>query len=248
MKVIILAAGIGNRLGGSAGDKPKSLIEIDQISLLERHVRYLKEHGLQDIYVVSGFQQELMLAKLNELGIADKNIVNPQFRLGSAISLHCAKEVLSSSDDILLMDADVLYAGEILQRLVNTENKNCFLLDRDFETGEEPVKLCVKDGLLIDFRKKIHKDLEYDFQGESVGFFKFSAVMSEKLLARLQHYIDSELNEAPYEEAIRDLLLAEPERFSFEDITGLPWIEIDFPEDLIRARTEILTQIQALEN
>jgi choline kinase len=46
-----------------------------------------------------------------------------------------------------------------------------------------------------------------------------------------------------YEEAIRDLLLAEPERFSAEDVSDLLWTEIDFPEDVVRARDEILPQL-----
>ena len=48
----------------------------------------------------------------------------------------------------------------------------------------------------------------------------------------------------PYEETIRDVLLTSPRgKFAFEDITGLPWIEIDFAEDVERAKTEILPQI-----
>ena len=48
----------------------------------------------------------------------------------------------------------------------------------------------------------------------------------------------------PYEEAIRDVLLTSPRRtFAFEDITGLPWIEIDFAADVDRAEAEILSRI-----
>jgi choline kinase len=47
----------------------------------------------------------------------------------------------------------------------------------------------------------------------------------------------------PYEEAIRDVLLAEPRQFGYEDVTGLPWIEIDFPEDVKRARDDILPRL-----
>lgn len=248
MKVIILAAGIGKRLGKSSDDGPKCLLEIDGSSLLERHVVQLKQLGLEDVNIVVGYQQERMVKELDRLGLAGKFFYNPDFRLGSIVSLYCAREILSSGEDVVLMDADVLYAPQILEALIKTEYSNCFLLDRDFEPGEEPVKLCVRDGQLIDFRKKIDKDLHYDFQGESVGFFCFSAAMANKLVKRLQQYVDEEHLDEPYEEAIRDLLLEHPDAFSYEDISGLPWIEIDFPEDLIRARTEILSKIEALEN
>ncbi len=52
--------------------------------------------------------------------------------------------MLVAGDDILLMDADVLYDRCIIERLVKTNISNCFLVDRDLEPGDEPVKLCVR--------------------------------------------------------------------------------------------------------
>jgi choline kinase len=51
--------------------------------------------------------------------------------------------------------------------------------------------------------------------------------------------------DAPHEEAVRNVLLREPGAFGFEDVTGVPWIEIDFPEDVVRAREQILPAIRA---
>jgi choline kinase len=45
------------------------------------------------------------------------------------------------------------------------------------------------------------------------------------------------------EDPLRDVILEAPDVFGFEDITGLPWIEIDFPEDVVRARTEVLPRL-----
>ena len=59
-----------------------------------------------------------------------------------------------------------------------------------------------------------------------------------------QDYVTQERQEEPYEEVIRDLLLQTPERFGYEDITGFPWIEIDFPEDLQRAQQDILPRLE----
>ena len=74
------------------------------------------------------------------------------------------------------MDADVLYDHNILGRLINSDKENVFLLDQDFEMGEEPVKLCVRNGShLVEFRKQLDENLTFDFMGESVGFFKFTS-------------------------------------------------------------------------
>ena len=248
MKVIILAAGIGKRLGDSSQDLPKCLLKINESSLLERHITLLKQFGLHDICVVTGFQQEIITKELLKFKLDKKSVYNPDYKMGSVISLYCARETLLSGEDIILMDADVLYDPQILLSLLNTKHPNCFLLDRDFEPGEEPVKLCVRDEKLVEFRKKIDSKLEYAFQGESVGFFRFSPGVAKKLVRRLQHYLNNNLLEEPYEEAIRDLLLEDADSFSYEDISGLAWIEIDFPEDLERARTEILNKLETVNN
>ena len=166
--------------------------------------------------------------------------MNPDYRQGSILSLWRTRDELSAGRDIVLMDADVLYGLPLLCRLIKSPIANCFLLDRDFEPGPEPVKLCVRDGRLVEFRKAPSPELRYDYAGESVGFFRFSARAAAELAGRTHVYIHEGRAEAPYEEAIRELLLANPNDFGFEDITGLPWIEIDFPEDLRRAEEEVL--------
>ena len=91
--------------------------------------------------------------------------------------------------------------------------------------------------------KKIDMDHKFEFQGESVGFFKFNKLIGTSLLGRINDYMSKGKNDTPYEEAIRDLLITYPEQFGFEDVTGIPWIEIDFPEDIERASKEILPKL-----
>ncbi len=247
MKVIILAAGIGQRLGAEAQGRPKCLLEVGAASLLARHIRILQRCGLRNIYIVTGFKQALIAAALRPFALHERCIFNQDFHRGSGLSLHCARELLSSGEDILLMDADVFYEEQVLKTLVQSRHENCFLLDRDLVPGAEPVKLCVRNGRLVEFGKALPAGVEFDFCGESVGFFRFSAPMAGKLARHLQHYRDT-APDAPYEEALRDLLLEEPAAFAFEDITGLAWIEIDFPEDLAHARSEVLAKVRAREN
>jgi choline kinase len=73
-----------------------------------------------------------------------------------------------------------------------------------------------------------------------VGFFRFSAEMAQQLAETSRRYLARDRRAEPHEEALRDLLLTSPEKFGFEDVTGLPWIEIDFTDDIDRARNEIL--------
>ena len=244
MRAVILAAGIGNRLAEVSNDAPKCLLEIGGISLLERHIKNLQTLGIRELTLVVGYQADRIKQAVEQLSqIKIQFIENSQYRLGSIISFYHAKDAIKGNEDVLLMDADVLYSDKILATLHASSSDNVFLLDKDFIPGDEPVKLCIRDEEIIEFRKQIDKNLAFDFQGESVGFFRFSAKVFQQLLQIAGKHIELKHTDMPYEDVIRELLLKEPALFHFEDITGLPWIEIDFPEDLERARNEILGKI-----
>ncbi len=245
MRAVILAAGVGARLGSGEDYPPKAMLRFADRTLLSRHLEVLRHCGLDEVVIVTGYR-----AKLFEKAVAPqkaegfvRTIMNPDFRLGSILSLWTAREILHCGDEILLMDADVLNDFRMVERLLASGNANCFLMDRDFEAGDEPVKLCVRDGEIVDFHKKVEN--VYDFCGESVGFFRFSSDMAGRLASRAQAYVDEGREGEWYEEAIRDLVMEYPAgTFGYEDVTGLPWIEIDFPEDVERARKEILPRLK----
>lgn len=244
MEAVILAAGCGNRLGTEAGNRPKALLEFDGTSLLQRHVRLLVDNGIKNIHLVVGFQSGLIIDHLEDSAANIHYIRNPRYTDGSLTSLGCARDILLNHDPFLLMDADVLYDPRILQRLIATDIENCMLIDRDFVPGDEPVKVCIDAAdRIIEFGKRPTPDPACVKQGESVGFFKFSQAIGKALAARIDARLEQRRNDVAYEEAIRDCLLAAPGQFGYEDITGLQWIEIDFPGDIIRAREQILPTI-----
>lgn len=244
MRAIILAAGVGNRLQGAGHDGPKALLRFGATSLLARHVALLRGAGVSDIVVATGFEAPAVAAALTELGGAPpvRCVHNPEFRLGSVVTFWSLREEAQNGPDILLMDADVLYDGRMLEPLLTTSHANCFLLDRNFEPGDEPMKLAVRGGRLIEYRR--HLSVEPDIVGESVGFFRLTAAMAETLAARCRALIDEGRADEGYETALGDLLDEDSAAFGYEDVTGLPWTEIDFPEDVARAEREILPALQ----
>ncbi len=244
MKAIILAAGIGKRLGKHAADRPKSLLKFGDKSLLQRHIEILRAHQINAITIIVGYHAALIKAHLEDYGAEIDYIMNPRFTEGSAVSLAYARDMILDEAGFILMDADVLYDRAMIQRLLDAPAENCFLLDRHFIPGDEPVVLRVDDrGQIIEFRKQ-PGETDYAVQGESVGFFKFNRVTGKLLIECIDGYLARGANDTPYEEAIRDLVLKQPEQFAWEDVSGIPWIEIDFPEDVERAEKEILPELE----
>jgi len=247
MKAIILAAGVGKRLAAAFDGKPKCLLEFGNLTLLQRHIDLLVYYGINEITIVTGYQSNLIEVAVRSVPIKINILYNPRFEEGSVISFWTARDIMTDPEDVLLMDADVLYDHHILSRLIHSGHANCFLLDREFEPGEEPVKICIKNDRIVEFRKQIPTDLDFDLQGESVGFFKFNQTTGIRLMEYARQYLDNQQFEAPYEDVIRDVTLQAPERFAYEDITGIPWTEIDFPQDLDKANNVILPRLSRLE-
>ncbi len=248
MKAILLAAGVGARLDEGPGHPPKVMLEFAGKSLLERHIEILRYLGVGEIVMVTGYRNEAIHDGIAEAGAQDyvRTLYNPDFTAGSLVSLWAAREELTAGEDIIFMDADVLYDYRLMQRLVESKHPNCFLMDRNVRPGEDPVKICVRDGVIIDFHKKIRTACDY--WGEWPGFLRVTPRLGRRVVEAMRAYVEAGRVNEMYEEAFRDTLLAEPAgAFRFEDITDLPWAEIDFPEDLARAREEVLPQLKDIQ-
>lgn len=250
MRAIILAAGRGMRLEQAAEEQvPKCLLRFGGMTLLERHLRLLKSAGVEEVVLVLGWRYELVEAELERLEWQPRPqiVLNPRFELGSVLTVHTAAEAMTRGGDVLLMDADVLYHDSIMAALVaGRQPVNRLLIDRDFEAGDEPVKVCVRAGVPIELRKQLAPDLKYDTIGESVGFFRFDTAGARRLAAIVSDYVGSDRAQMPHEEAVRDLLREGGQVVEVADVTGAPWIEIDFPNDISRAAQEVLPQLKPL--
>jgi len=243
MRAIILAAGRGVRLQLPEDSQlPKCLLRFDGMTLLERHLRMLRSAGVTDVVLALGFRHELVQAELDRLTWSPRPeiVLNMNFELGSVLTVHTIAEALTRGGDVLLMDADVLYDERILRALVaGSSPVNRLLIDRDFEAGDEPVKLCVQNGVPVELRKQLAADLQFDTIGESVGFFRFTQAGAQRLATLVAAYTDTGRAHMPHEEAVRDLLKERSQLIEVAEVTGFPWIEIDFPIDVVRATQEV---------
>ncbi len=240
MRAIILAAGVGRRLAPLTNGLPKCLLPVGGRSLLERMLTAVKAVGLEEVLVVVGHCQEQIRSRIGlRFGrLAVRYIENPDYTKGSLCSLWRARDALHG--DTLLMDADVLFAPELLTRLVASSPPSALLLDRGFiDTGEE-VKLYARGSRVVAMGKHVIPPA-YDAVGEGVGFFKCGAPHAAALRACLAEVRREAGDATEYEQAL-DQLFRRVE-VGWVDVAGLAWTEIDFPEDLTRAEREILPRI-----
>jgi choline kinase len=247
MNAIIYAAGRATRLGPEYRDRPKILLEFGGLSLLEWHVRHLAALGLHRGAIVTGHLREPVAALLPALrqryAVELVEVFNPNFTEGSAISMLASlPEIERAGGSLLLMDGDVLYHEAILRRLIESPHPTVLLIDRDYSTADDdPVLVPVRRGRPFEFKKQWRGRAEE--VGESIGFFKVAPADLPALIEETRRRAVGRGRLDSYDEIIRALVRAG--RFAREDVTGLPWTEIDFPQDVVVARQKVLPALLA---
>ncbi len=251
MRAILLAAGVGDRLRPFTDNHPKCMVEIAGRTILWRHLDVLSAtEGIDKVAIVVGYLSDQIRA-----GVAawqaqhDGDFIvefadNPAYRKGSILSLFAARDWLRD-DDAIVMDADVLYHSDVMRRLVDSEHANCFLVDTTAERTGEEMMVCIREGraLHIDRSHKPSTQTGWDLTGEGVGFFKLATAQSKELIEIMETVIGEGLDTSEYEVALDRFM--DDHFCGYETIGDLPWTEIDFPEDVDKAATEVLPLIEA---
>lgn len=240
MRAILLAAGSGRRLQRPF---PKCLVEIGGTTLLTRTLRALAAVEASEAWVVVGYRRELISAELarHPPPLTVVEVSNEAFLSGSVRSLWAAREALDGA--ALVMDADVLFPVSLLQRLVRSSHANCVLADpRAAFTGEE-MMLTLQGERIWDITRGVVDPRQT--AGEGVGFYKLDRATAQSLRFLLEEWIAQGREGEEYEEVFRVLFKAHP--FGYELVGDLPWTEIDFPADLLKAEQVIWPQIRILE-
>lgn len=238
MRGVILAAGRGARLNGTNGDMPKCLVTVGGETLLSRNIRMLRQAGVAEIVVVVGCAADTV-----RRSIADVTFVeNPVFAdTNSLYSLWLARTHLA--DGFVVMNCDVLVHPQIVMDLLAARYEDALLLayrDEGIDYGDEEMKVRVRRGRVVDISKAMDPE---DADGENLGIVKFGADGARLLVQELDAIVAAGEHRAWVPRAFGRFAARRP--LHAIGTRGLPWIEIDFPEDYRRAVEVVLPQIDS---
>jgi choline kinase len=240
MRGIILAAGKGSRLNGTAGESPKCLVELGGMTLVERQVQVLRAAGVDDIVMVVGCQADRVR---RACGHRITYVENARYaQTNSMYSLWMARPLLY--EGFVVLNCDVLFHPALLTDLLTARHENALLLAyREANQppfGDEEMKVKVRCGRVVEMSKQMDPA---EADGENLGIVKFGPKGAAALVEIMDRLIaDGGLRDwAP--RAFSEFAKTRP--LYALGTRGLPWTEIDFPEDYQRARDQVLPAIEA---
>ena len=223
MRAIILAAGIGSRLGNPL-PKPLTKLSTGEM-IMGRQVDYLKQVvSVDDIFVVIGFKKDLIMEEFSELTYVFNNVYD---RTNTSKSLLKAMRKVRA-DDVIWLNGDVVFDPEVLARVVDSKT-SCMAVNTS-SVAEEEVKYTLSaDDSINEVSKTVKNAL-----GESVGINKIISSDVPLLIEMLERCEDDDYFERGIEFAINAGLKIYP-----VDVSDVLCIEVDFTEDLEKANSEL---------
>ena len=225
MKAIIMAAGIGSRLLGISNGRPKCLITTGKETLISRMIRLLRQRGVNDITVITGYMSNLVRQDLkDEVSYLD----NPFYRVTNSIaSLWLARELLT--ENVILMNADIFLEGTILDMVLSQTKDVVMMSDltrietADFRFGVDG------DRILKTGNKLTNEETDCEYVGVARIDTNFICQFKKRL-----EFMVSKGDFNNWWEGVIYSFIEEGVDIFHEDIKGTFWTEIDNHNDYQR--------------
>lgn len=254
MQVIILAAGMGRRLGEFTSNNTKCMIEVNGIRLIDRLLTQLSRLSLKRVVIVTGYEGEKLQNYIGPEynGLHIEYVYNPVYdKTNNIYSLSLAREQLQE-DDTLLIESDLIFEDSIFSKIIGCQDPNVALVDK-YESWMDGTMVRIdEDRNIVSFiPKKAFKYSDTAFYYKTVNIYKFSKEFSTNhYVPFLDAYLRVLGNNEYYEQVLRVITLIDNSNIKAVPLNGQKWYEIDDVQDLRIAETifaddnERLTKLQ----
>lgn len=241
MQAIILAAGMGKRLGELTKENTKCMIRINGTCLIDRLLNQLDSLNLERIILVIGYQGKKLIEHIQSLPVKTpvRYIENPVFdKTNNIYSLYLAKEQLQETDT-LLIESDLIFDNSLFSKIVNDPYPNLALVAK-YEPWMDGTMVCLNsENYITEFiSKKSFKFSNVEHYYKTVNIYKFSKeFLCYNYVPFLEAYSKALGNNEYYEQVLRVITLLDHCELKGLPLNGELWYEIDDIQDLNIAET-----------
>ncbi len=242
MRVIILAAGKGERLMPLTNNTPKSLLELaNGTSVLESQLLSIHAAGIRDVAIVTGYLTEQIEAKINkysqEYNIEFQIVYNPFYDVSNnLISLWQAKHYMN--EDLIIINGDDIFKDSVIKGLINHDKSQqlCMVIDRKETYDPDDMKLIIEKDRVLRIGKQIP---ENKANGESIGMIRLIGDGKEWVVKTMEKMVRKKENLNVFYLEIFQELINQGTMMEYYEVDADDWAEIDFHPDLEDIRKEI---------
>lgn len=235
MKAVILAAGMGNRLGKYTKDNTKAMVELNGKKLIEYTLDSLEKYNVKDVVIVVGYKKENLMSYIGDTynSIHIKYVENNIYdKTNNIYSLYLAKDELN--DDIILLESDIIFDDKAIEKLINSKEKDIVLVDKYEKWMDGTVTTLDEKNYVCDFvdKNEFNWDDIYKYY-KTVNIYKLSReFLQNKYMPFLEAHIKSEGVNSYYEQVLKVITRLSSVKLKAINISGLKWYEIDDIQDL----------------
>ena len=227
MKAIILAAGLGSRLGKITKEKPKSLIKIGGQTILKRLINQLELLGIKNINIICGYKKKKIDVEFPKY----KTFFYPNYKKTNNLhTLYYFRKLLN--DDCIISFADIILDGQIVKKLVDSKKRITLCVD-----SSKSRKGTMKIDIINDKLTYLGNFPKVD-TGNYIGIMKIKK-NSIKLLVDAMKKIKKKSNNFYFTEAINYLIKNKLAKIDYQEIKKNFWIEIDDHKDLLMPKKKL---------
>lgn len=242
MQAIILAAGMGRRLGSYTKENTKCMVPVNGVRLIDRVLTQLSALHLKRVLMVVGYKGKELIHHIGERyadALKIEYVENPIYdRTNNIYSLSLVKEQMQE-DDTLLIESDLIFSDRLFSMILADERPNIALVAK-YETWMDGTMVRIdSDGNIVNFvPKKAFNYQEVDSYYKTVNVYKFSKTFSQtQYVPFLDAYCKALGNNEYYEQVLRVITLLDKTNLKALDIGNEKWYEIDDVQDLDIAET-----------
>lgn len=236
MQSIILAAGLGSRLGELTKECTKCMVKINGITLIERMLRQLDRYGMDRIIIVTGYKGDILKDYVQNLRINTPVVFvdNSDYRHTNNIySLWLTREFLEEMDSLVL-ESDMIFEDRVIEKMLAIDNGCGTFVARPRPWMDGSIVKLDKDNNIVYFVDDEEvKRIDPSYYHKIVSIYKFKKrYVSEKYMTYLNEYVKKNKDNNLYESLLKVIDLDVEKKIPAEILDEEQWYEINDIQDM----------------
>ncbi len=246
MRVIILAAGKGERLYPLTRNSPKSLLEIGGgKTVLESQIDSIAGLGIRDVTIVTGYKTEQIEAKVMGVDGVDISICYNPFFATSNNLISAWLAVRETNENFVLVNGDDVFKPAVLGGLLKSTHDVTMVIDRKPEYDLDDMKVVTRGDIVLRVSKEIDPK---EANGESIGMILFKDKGRMIVSDTLEDMVRREENKSIFYLAALQRIIDRGYKVHYHECSKDDWAEIDFHSDLSFIRRHISKYAENIVN